>query len=333
MRAFSLLGLLGLLALLASVPAACGKRSADAAPEAEAAGPTGGLSPEQAAQVLVRVGERTITLGDYAAALEHLGTFDRLRYQAPDRRKELLHEMVDVMLLADEARDKGYDKDPLVEQETREVLRDAYFAKAREGAPSPAEIADQEVRAYYDAHKADFHDPERRRVSCIVLATAPAAAGALQDAKTATATQWGEMVIGKSIDPQAHANVPIDLAGDFGFVSPPGDERGQNARIPAEVRAAVFQAAAVGDVVPRVVAAGGKFYVVKFAGKSDAHDRSLADADRTIRVKLSQDALVAKEKAMVEELRKQYPVQIDEAALAKVPVTMPGNVPGDAGAE
>jgi DNA-directed RNA polymerase subunit F len=268
--------------------------------------------------VLARVGEHTITLGDYAAALEHLSRFDRMRYQAPERRRELLEEMVEVELLADEARERGYDKDPVVDQEVREVLRDAYFAKAREAAPTPAEIPAAEVRAYYDAHPGDFHDPERRRASAIVLPSAAAAGPVLDAAKVATPTQWGDLVKQKSIDPEAKANVPADLAGDFGFTSPPGDERGSNARIPAEVRAALFEAHAVGDVVPRVVASGGKYYVVKFASKSDAHDRSLADAERTIRVKLAQDALVAKESAMLAELRKQYPVQVDEAALAKV---------------
>jgi peptidyl-prolyl cis-trans isomerase C len=306
---------------------ACSKSHTEAAAPAEATTANGGLTPEQSAQVLARVGDHTITLGDYATALEHMSRFDRMRYQAPERRKELLHEMIDVVLLADEARDKGYDKDPLVEQEIREVLRDAYFEKAREAAPSPAEIPDQEVRAYYDAHKADYHDPERRRVSAIVLPTAAAAAGVLDAAKGATAMHWGDLVRAKSVDPQAKAQVPADLAGDLGFVSPPGDERGQNPRIPDDVRAAVFEAATVGDVVPRVVKADAKFFVVKFAGKSDAHDRSLADAERTIRVKLAQDALVAKENAMVDALRQKYPVRIDEEAIAKLSVT----VPADAG--
>jgi peptidyl-prolyl cis-trans isomerase C len=325
--------LLALLLLPPSLAAACSRPRPDVAPEVESApAPGGGLTAEESAQVLARVGDHTITLGDYAAAVEHMSSFDRIRYQAPERRRELLHEMVDVVLLADEARDAGYDKDPLVEQEIREVLRDAYLQKAREGAPNPAEIPDQEVRAYYDAHKADFHDPERRRVSALVLTSAAAAGAALEAAKTATGTQWGDLVRAKSIDPQAKANVPADLAGDFGFTSPPGDERGQNARIPEEVRAAVFEAGAVGDLVAHPVKSGSKFYVVKFAGKSDAHDRSLADADRSIRVKLSQDALVVREKMMIDALRKQYPVQIDEAALAKVSVALPPQIGGDAGA-
>src|SRR5271165_4121022 len=113
---------------------------------------SGTLTPEQAAQVLARVGERTITLGDFEAALEHMDQFDRMRYQAPERRRELLGEMVDAMLLADEARDKHYDQDPVTEQEIRQILRDALLKKAREGLGLPNDIPAEQVHAYYDAH-------------------------------------------------------------------------------------------------------------------------------------------------------------------------------------
>jgi hypothetical protein len=292
---------------------------------------TGALTPDQAAQVLARVGDRTITLGDFEAALEHMDPFDRARYQAPERRKELLADMIDVMLLADEAREKGYDNDPTAQQETREVLRDALLKKAREGLPGPSDIPEGEVRAYYEAHRADFQDPERRRVSAIVLASEPTATGVLESARKATASQWGELVRGKSVDAYAKSSGPIDLAGDFGFVSPPGDARGANTRVPEEVRAAVFEVGKVGDVLPRVVKAGGRFFVVKLAARTEGHARTLEEAERPIRVKLAQDHIHARDEALVDELRKQYPVQIDEAALAQVHVDLPAvDAGGDA---
>jgi hypothetical protein len=240
--------------------------------------------------------------------------------------------MIDVMLLADEAREKGYDKDPITQQEIREILRDAMLKKAREGAPAPNDIPEEEVRAYYDAHKADFHDPERRRASAIVLAGgAEAAAGAtLEAAKKADAAQWGELVRARSVDPQARANVPLDLEGDLGFVSPPGDPRGANPRVPDEVRAALFEVPKVGDVLGRVVKAGGKLYVVKLASKTEPRDRPLQEAERTIRVKLAQDKIHAKEDALLDELRAQYPVKIDEAALGQVVVQLPASADGGA---
>src|SRR5260221_9217109 len=127
--------------------------------------PIAQLTGEQKAQVLAKVGDRTITLGDYVAALEHMDQFDRMRYSSPERRKELLDEMIEVELLAREAESKGYDKDPMAAMEMRAILRESLLKKARKGSPAPADITDDEVRAYFDSHKDDYKDPERRRIA------------------------------------------------------------------------------------------------------------------------------------------------------------------------
>jgi DNA-directed RNA polymerase subunit F len=325
----TLAGTLGSLVLAAALgfTAGCdGCKGGGPAPQADAGEPhatTEQLTPELSAKVLAKVGDRTITLGDYLAALDHMDQFDRLRYRAPERRKELLEEMIRVELLAQEATQKGYDKDPVAQAELRAVLREAMLADARKGSPSPADIPEGEVRAYFDAHKADYHDPERRRVSCIVTKDETAAKVALDAARAATtAAAWGEVVRQRSTDLQARASVPVDLAGDFGIVSPPGDARGENARVPEEVRAAAFQIEGVGQVLPKVIKATGKYWVVRLSQKLDARDRTFAEAERVIRVKLAQDKIRDREQAVLAELKKKHKVEIDQAALATVRVDL-----------
>lgn len=309
---------------LAGALGALGCKSCDgSAANADAgASPTTLLTNEQAAQVLARVGDKTITLGDFAAALEHMDQFDRLRYQSPERRKELLDEMITVELLAMEATAKGYDKEPLAQQELRAILRDAMLAEARKGAPSPADVPEAEVRAWFEAHRAEYKDPERRRVSVITVTSEAAAKDALEAAKKTkeSPAAWGELVRSRSVDPQARANVPVDLAGDLGIVSPPGDPRGDNPRVPAEVRAAVFDVGELGGVSDRVVTSGGKYHVVRLTQKIPPHERTYEEAERSIRVKLAQDALRAREDELLAELRKSVKVEVDEAALATVKV-------------
>src|SRR5260370_23975529 len=308
---------LAALLILAALAGVLGSGCKGGAPPSQAdAGTPGALGSDLSAQVLARVGDRTITLGDYVAALEHMDEFDRMRYQAPERRKELLGEMIDVMLLADEAREQGYDKDPATQQEIREIVRDAVLKKARASAPAPNDIPEGEVRGYFEAHNADFHDPERRRMSAIVLASEPAA-NAVLDALKKGPGSWGELVRSRSIDSKAKAAVPPELAGDLGFVSPPGDPRGVNRRVPEDVRAAVFTVANVGDLLPRAVQANRKYYVVKLAGKTEPQNRTLEDAERSIRVKLAQGKAHEKELALIEQLRQRHPVQNDDAALAQ----------------
>src|SRR6185436_11343208 len=132
----------------------CNESALKTAPDGGA--PALGLSGEQASRVLAKVGDRTITVGDFARTLERMDQYDRFRYQSKERRRELLSEMVDVELLAAEARRRGLDKAPEAQEGIRQLLRDAVLAEARRGAPAPAEISPDEIRRYYDSHQEKF---------------------------------------------------------------------------------------------------------------------------------------------------------------------------------
>jgi hypothetical protein len=62
------------------------------------------------------------------------------------------------------------------------------------------------------------------------------------------------------------------MAGDPASWASPAT-RGDNPRVPAAVRAAVFEIGAVGEVLGRAVQDGG-FHLVRLVGKTDAHERS-----------------------------------------------------------
>ncbi|HEY2736708.1 MAG TPA: peptidyl-prolyl cis-trans isomerase, partial [Polyangiales bacterium] len=62
--------------------------------------PSYGLTPEQSAQVLVKVGDTKITLGEFAERLGNQLPYLRARYHSPERRREFLENMVRFELLA-----------------------------------------------------------------------------------------------------------------------------------------------------------------------------------------------------------------------------------------
>lgn len=317
------LAILVTFAVSAWVSVACNNKSLEERARAAASATPGGLTPELSSKVLARVGDRTITLGDYAVALERMNEFDRLRYQSPERRKDLLNDMIDFELLAIEAEKRGLDKKPETEEAIRQVLRDAMLAEARKGLPVPADIPTAEVRAYYEAHRDEYREPERRRVSAIVLRDAKEAEKLLPDARKASAAEWGKLAAkhGDGPAPKASPSHPVETLGDLGIVGPPGDPRGDHPRVPEPVRAAVFTIQGdVGTVLDKVVEAGGRFYIVKLAGRSGAHERSFAEAERSIRGLLLQQKSEQRERDLHEELKRQFPVSIDEAALAQVKV-------------
>ncbi|HYP90028.1 MAG TPA: peptidyl-prolyl cis-trans isomerase [Polyangiaceae bacterium] len=296
-----------------------------ASPSASAVAQPAGLTPELAARVLAKVGDHEITLGEYAATLERMDPFERLRYQSADRRKALLDELIDLELLADEARRRGLDKQPETQERVRQLLRDELLAQTRKSLPPADEISEADARRYYDEHRDDFREPERRRVAHIALASEAEAKAVLEKAAGASPAEWGKLVAEKSRDPRGKpsATLPAELAGDLGIVGPPGHARGENPNVPEPLRAAAFEIEKLGGVLPRVVAADHAFHVLRLTGKTDARDRSYADAERSIRVALLQERIRAREAELEQELKKKYPVTIDEAALAKLPLPAP----------
>ena len=282
-----------------------------------------GLSPKQAAMVLAKVGDRSITLGDYAAALDSMDGFDRLRYRAVERRRELLDEMINVELLAIEAERRGLDKDPETQEALFQVLRDAVLADARKRARSPADIKDDEARAYYEAHKSDFVEPERRRISHLVTSDRKTAQELLAKAKTMTDPQaWGRLVLEHSDQYKSAKHPgPVETAGDLGFVAASTNQWEAKSQVPESVRAAAFDIARAGDVLDRVVEDdNGKFHLVWLVTVNNAHTRSFEESERTIRIIIADRESSTVEQRLEQDLRRRHPVTIDEAALAEAKV-------------
>jgi hypothetical protein len=317
----------GTLALALLVLPACSKKKPDAGAVASASASAGKkrLTPELAKKTLAKVGDRVITLGEYEATLDRMDPFERMRYQSVDRRKRLLDEMIEVELLSQEARRRGLDKAPETQERLRQILREQMLEDLRKGAPVPNDIPEPELKAYYDAHKDEFAEPERRRVAAIVVETAAAAKTALAKALTATPAAWGELVESRSTQRGARqmAAGPSELAGDLGIVGPPGHVRGANPRVPEPVREAVFKIEKPGSTYPEVVAADGKFYVIRLVSSTPARERKYEDSERAIRTAVVQARIREKEQALEQELRKKFPVTVDEAALAKMPMPAP----------
>ena len=317
--AHALLVLLGAATLIGG----CNDAPIKAQQMADAGPPIAGLTAQDAARVIARVGDRPITLGDYAQTLDRMDPFDRLRYQTKERRRELLNEMVNVELLAAEAKRRGLDKEPETEDAVRTILRDAMLAESRMDLPSPAEIPAAEVSAYFEANADKFSEPERRRVAAVVLADKKDAPKILKEAqKATTGAQWGDLFAKYSTTAPKGKNAgnPAELAGDLGIVGPMSDPKGGNPRVPDAVRAAAFALPAVGAIAADVVEAEGKFYIVRLNGITPPHRRTLGESERSIRVLLLQERMLKKERDLEAELRKKYPVQIDDQALAQVKI-------------
>src|SRR5262249_52277617 len=116
-----------------------------------------GLTREQANQVLVRVDGKAITVGEFAELLADQSPYLRARYSSPERRREFLENLVRFKLLAAEARRKGYDRLPDVQQTRKQLMiQQLLDTELREHVRLSA-ISDKAIEQYYRAHFLDFH--------------------------------------------------------------------------------------------------------------------------------------------------------------------------------
>ena len=102
--------------------------------------------------------------------------------------------MIDVELLAEEAKRLGLDKDPEAADALRVILRDSILAQAREGMPSPAQISGDDVRAFYEAHTDKFVRAGAAARAAIVMSDRKEAEKVLKEAlKVKKPAEWGEL--------------------------------------------------------------------------------------------------------------------------------------------
>jgi peptidyl-prolyl cis-trans isomerase C len=313
-------GFVGAVCVLAGCTRSSRGTAPDASAVASASPPARGLGIEDAKLVLAKVGDVSITLGDYAAALDRMDRFERLRYQSADRRQQLLDELINVELLAQEARRQKLDEDPEVRLRLDEALRDEVLRDVRGRVPPPEALPTAEVRAYYEAHRSEFKEPERRRVAAIVVSDETKAVALVDQARAADPAGWGELVRKHSIARDPSVQAPLELEGDLGIVSAEGQPRAAGPKLADALLKALFEIPKVGGVFPHPVRDGRLYYVLRLTGRTEARERSFAEAERSIRVRMVEQRIQASEQHLIEELKKEYPVAVDESALSRVEI-------------
>ena len=279
-----------------------------------------GLTQQQAAQVLVSIGDKRITLGEFADRLGNQSPYLRARYNSPERRREFLDNMVRFELLAREAEKRGYDKSEEVatvrkQSMVQQMMQDLFET----GGIKLSDVGDQEIKAYYDAHPAEFDKPAQLRASHILFKDRAAADKALQQLK---ADPKDIELFRKLAAEHSQDAATKTSGGDLRFFSATRDASGESDSIerPEALRRAAFSLKEIGDLYPEPVQSERGFHVVKLTGRREALKRSLEDSRRMIQNKLWREKREAAIEKFVSDLRSKADVQENADALAKVRV-------------
>lgn len=278
-----------------------------------------GLTADQAQQTLVKVGDTTITLGEFAERLGGQSPYLRARYNSPERRREFLDNMVRFELLATEASKRGFDKGEDVARIRKQMMVQQMMQELfdKQGLKL-SDIGEAEIKTYYDANKSEFEKPAQVRASQILMKDKAAAEKVLQQLKAKPI----DMELFRKLA-QEHNSDPAtkETYGDLHFFSPEKDAtEGEEAPRSPAVRKAAFSLQKVGDLYPELVQTEAGYHIVKLTGKREAMKRTLEDARRLIQNRLWRQKREEAIEKFVADLRAKAEVKENPELLAKVRV-------------
>jgi peptidyl-prolyl cis-trans isomerase C len=271
---------------------------------AKAAKPTG---PE----VVARIDGEVITVGDLQKRLDGLDPYSRARFSGPEQKKKFLENLVRFEVLAREAQNRGYDRDPEVQRALKSQMINLLLQKELDDKLKPEDISDAEVDRYYQEHRGEFRQPEQVRVSQIFSADL---------AKAEKAAAAARALRGKPEADKAFRDLVATLSEDEDSKSRGGDltffDR-ETAMYPKPVVEAAFALGEIGEVTAPVRGEKG-YHVLVLTQRRPGFTRALPEVSREIRRLLLRDRRTKKMDELVAQMRQRLKVEIYEDRLAKV---------------
>lgn len=279
----------------------------------------GGLSEAERARRALPVASvdgATLSVGELEDLLNDAPAPIRQSYQQVEARRVYVEGMVQTLLLAQEARRRGLDRDPQVVAAIRRRLSQRTEQVEILEAVSPASITDEEVARYYEQHRGDYVRPEFRRCTSAVTTTREAALRAAAELRAAQ----GDMRRVREAVRRAAGDAAVGDEGDLGYFERTGAAAtvGGAGAVDARLAAAVFALPRLMDVTPEPVAlADGRFAVAVLTGQRPATNHRLSDAGvvASIRGALLRERRERRERELLRELRARLRPEVHEDRL------------------
>jgi peptidyl-prolyl cis-trans isomerase C len=295
--------------------------------------PDAGRTPAETSRrntVLARINGSSITVGEFEDLLNEAPAPIRQTYIDPTRRREHLEQLVTTFLLADEARQRGLDRDPQVAQSVRRILGQRVEQVTILNGITPEQVTDAEVRAWYDAHLSDFQQPEFRRVTALFFHDRDAAVRAIENLRR----YRGNMLhVRELVQQQSVDEVSKQHDGDLFYFQRTGISTTPDApRVDASLAVAVFGLQREMDVTAQPVQlSDSRFAVAVLTGIRLALRRPITDIGvvNSIRGFIVRERRIQRRESLMRELRTRHQPEVHEERLNDIhlpPVDL-GSVP------
>jgi peptidyl-prolyl cis-trans isomerase C len=263
-------------------------------------------------QVVAKVDDNVITVGDVQERINKQAPFIRSRYTTLEKKKEFLDNLIRFEVMAAEAQKRGYDKDPEVIRVMKQQMISKFLQKDFESKLKVEDVPDAEVEKYYSSHPEEFNRKDEVRVGEIVVKDKAKAdkvateVRALPKGPTTDQKPFRDLVTKYSEDEDTRQR-----AGDSTFFDK------DSVAIPRPVVDAAFKLSEIGDVAGPIKTDKG-YHIIKLTQKKPGFARPLAEVKRQIQQRLFRDLRTKSMDAFIADLRKKSKIDIHEDMLAKV---------------
>ena len=266
--------------------------------------PSGCLEPPSAhGTPVARVGDVVITAEHIEHRLRAQGQ-SRYQFETVKGLRELIEDEVRFELLAQAAIDRGLARDPDVVDAARRLMVRKLLQRDLDPAVFEDAIGDETLRTFYERHRDNYLQPEKRRFAHIQLAATEEGRAIAQNLIEklrsredtnfiAMASQYSVDETGRTRGADQAFQTRDDIKNEFGVTF-------------AEQ---VFSLEP-GTIGPQPVQSVRGWHVLKVVARREALARDFDEVREQIREKLLQGVRSKQFQSYVEEIRQTYPVAI-----------------------
>jgi peptidyl-prolyl cis-trans isomerase C len=287
----------------------------------------GQKSKGPAGEPIASVAGAPITIEALQKKLDEQSPFVRARYAEPGKKKEFVDGQVRFEVLAAEARARGYEDDPEVEEAIKKIIVQRLTREEFDGRVQLKDISDDELKVYFEGHKADYQKPEMARASVVTIAYGDgkplnkdqARAAAADVAKQASA-KAEDRALFKSLVEKYSTDEAIKAAGgDIRYL----DQQEVEGRFGKDAAAWLFSSEdtnAVSPVFEVKTQAGEAFAVMKRTGRRKAIERDFETVKNQIKNVVYREKRTAAFNAFVESLKQKHKVVVYEDKIERLKI-------------
>ncbi|MFL5350962.1 MAG: peptidylprolyl isomerase [Hyalangium sp.] len=264
-----------------------------------------------------------VTLEQLQGYIAQMNPAARTRVETINQQREYAQGLARFELFVAEARRRGLENEPEVREAMKRAMVQQLLIKEFDEKAPP--ITDEELSAYYEAHKAEFVQPARARYSHLLVPAPKGSPDRAAKKKLAQALldkanklQPLDFDAFDTLIAQASGNPAAKPAeADTHLVTP--DEL--KARLGEEVAAAASKLKQPGDMSP-VVESDTGFHLLKLTDVRPEKNQSLGSVSAQLRTRLAREKRDARVGKFTEELQERAHFKTDEAALQKLKVDL-----------